>query len=517
MIARVILAAASGLILILAHAPFGLGFLAWAGFVPLFLSIRGAGWRRACILGLVSGLVFFAGTVYWVVNSMYYYGSIDLWLSVPIMLLLALYLAVYTGLFGLVFSLAERELSGLALLWVAPALWTSFEYLRATLFTGFPWALSGYTQVPYLTVIQLADMTGVFGIGFIVVLANTAVFLWCRFLIYKEGKPPLGKGGPVKETVMAAVVIFLVFLYGTVKISQTDRATVSWKAVRAAAIQGNIDQSIKWDESALNATVNIYRDLSLKARDSGAGFIVWPETAMPFYVMGDDAKTAAIKAVAKESASFILTGIPSYNYDIDGSGYRYFNSAYLFSPEGAFIGKYDKLHLVPYGEYVPFKKYMPFIKKLTHGAGDFTEGMGPVPIGAGDLMPGALICYESIFPDIARKEILNNATVLVNITNDAWFGRTSAPCQHFGMGVLRAVENRVYLVRAANTGISAFVDPVGRVMKKSALFERGLITEEIRLKTGGKTFYSRHGDVFAFCSLAVSGIFLIFISIRKFS
>ncbi len=354
-------------------------------------------------------------------------------------------------------------------------------------------------------------MTGVFGIGFIAVMANTAVFLWCRFLIYKEGKRP------VKESAIAAVVIFLVFLYGTVKIRQTDTTTASWKAVRAAAVQGNIDQSIKWDESALNATVNIYRDLSLKARDSGAGFIVWPETAMPFYVMGDDAKTAAIKAIAKESASFILTGIPSYNYDIDGSGYRYFNSAYLFSPEGAFIGKYDKLHLVPYGEYVPFKKYMPFIKKLTHGAGDFTEGIGPVPIGAGDLMPGVLICYESIFPDIARMMVLNNATVLVNITNDAWFGRTSAPYQHFGMGVLRAVENRVYLVRAANTGISAFVDPVGRVMKKSALFERWLVTEEIRLKSGGKTFYSRYGDVFAFCSLAVSGAFLVFISIRKFS
>ena len=159
----------------------------------------------------VSGIVFFAGTVYWVVNSTYYYGGVDLWLSVPIMLVLALYLAVYTSLFGLVFSLAERELSGLALLWVAPALWTSFEYLRATLFTGFPWALTGYTQVPYLTVIQLADMTGAFGIGFIVVLANTAVFLWCRFLIYKEGKRP------VKETIIAVAVIALVFLYGTVR------------------------------------------------------------------------------------------------------------------------------------------------------------------------------------------------------------------------------------------------------------------------------------------------------------
>ncbi|MEK7679400.1 MAG: hypothetical protein AAB356_04335, partial [Deltaproteobacteria bacterium] len=256
---RIILAAASGLILVFAHAPFGLGFLAWAGFVPLFLSIRGAGWKRAWKLGLGAGLVFFAGTVYWVVNSMYYYGSIDLWLSVPIMLLLALYLAVYTSLFSILFSLAERELSGFALLWVAPALWTSFEYLRATLWTGFPWALSGYTQVPYLTVIQLADITGVFGIGFIVVLVNTAVFLWCRFFIYKEGKtplsPPLSKGGPVKETAVAVAVISLVFLYGTLKIRQTDATAASWKAIRVAAVQGNIDQSIKWDESALNATV----------------------------------------------------------------------------------------------------------------------------------------------------------------------------------------------------------------------------------------------------------------------
>ena len=495
------LAIFTGVILVFAFPPFGAGFAAWVAFVPLLLAVDGEPPGRSFVLALVSGFVFFLGTVYWVVNSMYHYGGMGLGASVPVMLLLVCYLSVYFGLFGLFFrSIRWAPPMGLVLL--VPALWVSLEYLRSHLFTGFPWILLGYSQVPYLPLVQISDVTGVWGISYLVMAVNTSLYLYAKRL--RGGTGPR----PVKEAAVALVMVAASVAYGYARIGEVDAKTASWKPIDVAVAQGNIDQGVKWDASYQKATLDIYRELTVEAGKRGSELIVWPETAVPFY-LEEDGKRQLVSGIVREGGGYLLTGSPAYDYNIDTGKIDFFNSAYLLGPPGRVIGRYDKVHLVPYGEYVPLKRFFPFIKKLTAGVGDFSSGPGPMPMDFEHGAIGTIICFEAIFPELSRGAVMKGATVLINITNDAWFGKSAAPYQHFGMAVLRAVENRVFLLRAANTGISAVVDPAGRVRHKTRLFEKDLLTDTIGLKGGLVTIYTRYGDVFAYLCMAFSGAFIL--------
>src|SRR5574337_1158772 len=498
MIKRLLLSFLSGAALVLAFPPFGLGFLAWAAFIPLFFALEGTGKKRGFFLGFVFGAAFFLGTVYWVVHSMYFYGGVPFAAGVGVMLALVAYLSVYPAVFGLLVSV-NGNTSPITRMILIPPLWVGLEFVRGHLFTGFPWVLLGYSQVKYLPVIQIADITGVWGLSFIIMLVNFALSLNVKSLLRGENEFPL------KESLLALLMLSSTFFYGYLRIKQVDSDAARWRGMRVGIAQGSIDQSLKWDSSFRKETLEIYRVLTLDAGRKEARLIVWPETAIPFF-FEPDAVRDGVGGILKESGSFVLTGSPSDNYNQAGR-LNYFNSAYLLSPAGEAVGRYDKMHLVPFSEYVPLKKFLPFIHKLTEGVGDFVEGPGAIPIKFEGGGIGTLICYESIFPEIARLSVMNGATVLANITNDAWFGYTSAPYQHFEMAILRAVENRVYLLRAANTGISAVIDPVGRVRKKTALFERTAIIDDIRLKDNGVTFYTLRGDIFAYGCVILAGIF----------
>ncbi|MFQ5737254.1 MAG: apolipoprotein N-acyltransferase [Thermodesulfobacteriota bacterium] len=499
---RPLLCAISGLLLVLAFPPVGLGFTAWFALVPLLFALEGQGWKRGLLYGYVFGAAFFLGTVYWVIHSMYYYGGVPLAVSVLAMLLLVAYLSVYPGIFGVLASSAGR-LSPMVLLVVTPALWTALEYLRGHLFTGLPWVLAGYSQAYYLPVIQIADVTGVWGVSYLVVFVNTAIWLAVRSVIGRDSRFPARAVG------VAALVTASVVVYGFVRTVQVDKEVKGWAGLRAAVAQGSIDQSVKWDRSFQKSTLKIYRGLTVEAARQGARLVVWPETAVPFYFVPAKIKEGEVGSITREAGTYVLTGSPSYNYNPDTRQAEYYNSAYLLFPDGETAGRYDKSHLVPFGEYVPLKKLFPFFKKLTAGVGDFSEGPGAVPIAFEGGGIGTLICYESIFPEIAAASVRNGSTILVNITNDAWFGRTSAPYQHFEMSILRAVENKVYLLRAANTGVSGIVGPAGRVMKRSGLFEKAVLVDDVRLKRGPLTLYSRYGDLFAWGCLAISFTFVI--------
>ena len=500
---RLLLSIFSGITLILSFSPFNAGVLAWVALIPLYFAISGQTRARVFLLGFTAGFVFFLGTVYWVVNSMYFYGGVGLPVSVPVMAALAAFLALYVAFFGLFFSLTEGVNLTVRMM-LSGAAWASLEYLRTHLFSGFPWVLLGYSQTPYIPMIQIADVGGVWAISFLVVIVNAAFFFLIKAL-YERYRPL-----PFKEALMAAFLVVSAFTYGTVRVKQIDAEARRWPSMDSAVLQGNIDQGVKWDSSFQDKTIEIYRRLSSEAAGQGASLIVWPETAVPFYLAGEADKAGLVTGIAKETGSFILTGSPSYKYNEGGRKAAYFNSAYLISPSGEIAGGYDKIHLVPFGEYVPLKRVLFFVKKLTHGIGDFSPGPGPYPIRFEGGGMGMLICYEAIFPEIARREVSNGASVLVNITNDAWFGRTSAPYQHFEMSRMRAVENRVFLLRAANTGISAVVDPAGRVRAKSRLFEESVITERVGFKGGQyMTFYTRNGDVFAYGCMLFSAVFLL--------
>ncbi len=503
---RSMAAISSGVLLILSFAPFGLWPLSLAAFVPLLLSIEGTAPGRRFLLGLLSGIVFFTGTVYWVVHSMHLYGGLGLGTSVPVMLLLAAYLAIYFGLFAIFAGSMPGSPS--ASLFYIPALWVGTEFLRARLFTGFPWVLSGYALTGDLHLMQAADIAGVWGLSFVVMLVNAAIYL-----IISRGV----KGRPWPRAVVAVTAMVLIgaAAYGELRIRQVDRASRGWPALRAAVAQGNIDQSVKWDKEYQGRTLAIYSRLTARAAREGARLVVWPETAVPFYLERNERGKKRVTGVARTNRVTLLTGSPAYDYNGRNRAIRFFNSAYVISMSGAIRGRYDKVHLVPYGEYVPLKRLMPFIKKLTVGVGDFVPGPGPVPLVLDGKSAGVLICYEAIFPELAREEVKRGASVLINITNDAWFGKTAAPYQHLEMARLRAVENRVYMLRAANTGISAVIGPSGRIKERSALFTEDVLTTDVGLRKGPHTIYTRYGDYFAYASMVFAGVVILMGTARR--
>jgi apolipoprotein N-acyltransferase len=271
--------------------------------------------------------------------------------------------------------------------------------------------------------------------------------------------------------------------------------------LKVALVQGNIDQGIKWDPAFMEETISIYERLSLRAAVGGVDLVVWPESAAPFFFQETGPPTDRITSLARQIHTPLIFGSPAF----DGSGTcrRYFNSAFLVSSSGEVLGRSDKMHLVPFGEYVPLAKLLPFVHKLVVGVGDFSPGnsLGTLDIGKGKV--GILVCFEGIFPELSRRYVRDGAQLLVNITNDGWYGRSSAPYQHLSMAVFRAVENGVPLVRAANTGISAIIDKKGNISHKTPLFKEAFVNGEVILGKGG-TVYTRMGDVFALLCLGIS-------------
>ncbi len=559
MIKRTLAGALTGLLLVLATAPVGLWWLGWVAFLPLFFAIDGhsageeSGAREGrlnalFITGFAAGFVYFLGTIYWVVNSMYHYGGVPIFLSVPIMLALCAYLALYPAFFSILFKAvllrvpsvvsSPGESTGscpflnpgsfrpvrtllivLFSLVVAPGLWVATEFLRGTLLTGFPWTLLGYTQTPNILLIQIVDITGVWGVSYVIIAFNAALFMFLRGFVSRNRQGASGTLPAIGGLVIVLFIISGALVYGTFRIGQIDGEVSEWKSLRVGVAQGNIGQALKWGESYRQRTLDIYSRLSRKAQQQGARLVVWPETAVPFYLGEQNPKQDRIIEIVDNAELFVLTGAPSYDYNPDTKDVEYLNSAYLFAPSrpergeqsleggvtngGSIAGRYDKVHLVPYGEYVPLKRFFPFIKKLTVGVGDFSSGPGSTPIPFEETPLGLVICYEVIFPTLSAVTVEAGAGLLVNLTNDAWFGRSSAPYQHFEMALFRAVENRIFLVRSANTGISAVVDPVGRVVAKSQLFEEELLVHDVAIKEGRLSFYTRHPDLLAYLSVGL--------------
>ncbi|MBI5561369.1 MAG: apolipoprotein N-acyltransferase [Deltaproteobacteria bacterium] len=499
---RLAFAISSGFVIAAAHPPVDMWFLACVGLVPLFYALDGAGRRDAFLIGFASGFAFFLADVYWVVHSMYFYGGVPAWISVLVMAGLAAILALYWAAFSL-FIIRVWRYSPVTKLLVIPSAWTAFEYLRGQLFTGFPWSLLGYTQTVNLRVIQIADITGVYGVTFLVVAVNAAIY------VFIKSRAGAGEGRPALPALITGAVVVSALIYGELRIRQVDDGVGGWPELRVAAAQGSIDQSEKWNAAFRARTVDIYRELTARAASEGARLVVWPETAAPF-ILGEDAvESPRVMAAARENGIYVLTGSPGYTYNSENRQVSFYNSAWLINPLGEPSGRYDKVHLVPFGEYVPMRRFLPFVKKLTGGAGDFSAAEAPEPIRSELGGLGMLICYEAIFPEIAASEVRAGAELLVNITNDAWFGFTSAPYQHFGMSIMRAVENKSFLVRSANTGISAIVDPAGRVVGRTRLFEKTFLAGGVRMRRGPMTFYTRHGDAFAYGCMAIAALFMV--------
>ena len=513
---RVLLAAccSAGLLALAMPGRVGWWPLLFIALVPLQLAILQARPGRSGLAGFVFGVVYNVALMYWILIVLGRYGGISPWISVPALLLLSMYMALYPALFCWVLSRlagrlhnANRSLA--PLLWAAPILWVGLEYLRSVLFSGFPWMDLAYGLFARPELIQAADLGGHALLSFALVLCNTLIVVLIDRQYHRGRRVTFSE-----RFCMLAGVIFLVYVHGYSMLQYKRIALVDSRAprIRVAAVQGNIAQDEKWSPETKAATVETYLNLSQQAAEAApTKLIVWPETALPFYPQQEPALMERIADFVRKNNVALLTGSPLYLRGPSEKAkpdVQYFNGAMLFDSDGKVHGQHAKQHLVPFGEYVPFRQYLPFLAPLVVDIGEFSKGTEKGPLVLGTMRLGVLICYESIFPDLAQATVARGANLLVNISNDAWYGNSSAPYQSWAMAVFRAVENKRSLVRAANTGISGLVLPTGQVVQQSGLFTEAAPAAEVPL-LALSTFYNRYG--FHFAETCAVGVLLLFL------
>ncbi|MGD9733180.1 MAG: apolipoprotein N-acyltransferase [Desulfamplus sp.] len=565
----------SGFLLTAAFPKSELTFLAWIALVPLIFYLHRAkdsknssfDKKKAFKAGFIMGLSHFLSLLYWIVPTISTYGLLPLFVALTILILLACYLALYPAVFAFGLSwfqcayihkkgdncsgdICSQEkrykleyINTLLTPLIAAALWVSLEYIRSIFLTGFPWGLIGYSQYMHLNLIQIADITSVYGVSFMVVLTN---FVLAKVVMAAASKS-------FKIDVLVWIICLAVMFggaigYGKIRIADIEKEAAKSEMVNISVIQGNIEQVLKWDESYQESTIAKYCKLSIQAVEKSyesvvnsheslqnselqgkndlksesdkdkkdkPDLIILPETALPFYYNWNKKLSDRVNDCIREAGTSFLIGSPAFKtVDEAAKIYDFYNRAYMVNELGAITGSYDKVHLVPFGEYVPFGKYLSFLGKIIAQAGDFSSGdkdIQPLEFTGLTNKPtaGVLICFEIIFSDLSRTVVKNGADILVTMTNDAWFGYTSAPEQHFTMAVFRAVENRRAVARAANTGISGFISPTGKILKTSELFKDASLTQNLPCMKI-KTAYTKFGDMFAFvCLFAIAASFMV--------
>jgi apolipoprotein N-acyltransferase len=498
----------SGLLLAFAFPRFNLEFLAWFSLVPLLFAIYGENARRAMKLGFVTGLVFYFITLSWVINTLVNYGNIPTVVSWLILSLLVAYLSLYLGLFTYLVNRFGKS-HPVSIFMLAPVTWTSLEYLRSThSIYGFSWQGLGYSQFQSLPIIQMASITGVYGISMLIVLVNAGLFV----LIHPAfSKYPVWRNGRKRVAITTVLLLSLCAGYGWWTLNKVPVYGI--QPVRVGLIQGNIAQEMKWNPAYRSDVLNRYRNLTLQAAVFKPDLIVWPEAVTPFFFGRDFEGTRFVIDTVRQAQTPMVLGSPALKQPAhelpigQSEPLQLYNSAYFVSDHGSKLERYDKIHLVPFGEFVPFRSILFFIDKMVANIGDFERGSGPKLFKLGDNKFAVSICFEIIFPDLVRQPVKQGAGYLVNITNDAWFGKSAASYQHMSMVAMRAVENRVPIVRAANTGISGTVDAYGRIVDATEIFKEDWIIANIHPQSSEPGFYSNYGDIFSQICLVLLPLF----------
>lgn len=443
------------------------------------------------LLGYLCGILWYGGNCYWVYSTMKQYGGIGAPGAAGLLFLFCLYLGLYHGLFGLIVGLLAKSSERLALVG-SPFVWVAVELAR-TRISGFPWDLLGIAQVDNVALARIARFTGVYGISLEIMIVNTAFA--AALLIRQKRRMPL------LVAAMASAFVLQIGRWLPVPAFPPNRSAV--------LVQANIPilDGGDWTSQYLTETLSGLKDLSLGGESGGQprpGLIVWPESPAPFF-FGDPTFRSVVAGVASGARAWVIAG----NVAVEKTGSpgksaeEIFNSATLVSPTGEIVGRYDKVHLVPFGEYVPFKSLLSFAGGLTREVGDFTGGVVRDPLQAGDQKLGVFICYESIFPDEVRRFAANGAQVFVNISNDGWYGDSGAYAQHLKQARMRAIENNRWLLRDTNTGVTAAIDPFGRIVHSAPRKIRTAILASYALENG-TTFYTRHGDWLAYTCAIIS-------------
>ncbi len=521
---------ASSVLLILSFPRPDVGILSLVALVPLFMGLSDAGKGHAFFAGWGAGTAWFFFSYNWVSHSLTGFGNIPLPLAQGVILLLAGIHGMYVGLFSILIPLVTGGETNSVGAWerggvgvetvqspkskgqrksveakrhfalshilthaftpviVLPSAWVLLEVARSWFPAPFPWLLMGSAtwKIPLLT--PLYELAGVHGVSFWILLVN--VLIWTMFRVQKEERRWAGM-------ILSVVLLLPVILY-PIQIQN------SGQMVRVGIVQGNFQQKLKWEEDLREETLNTYLSLTEKAVKKGAQLVVWPETAVPSFYQAEPELMERLARLTSELDIHLIFGSPGY--EIAGREILLYNRVYHLSPGGD-EEFYDKIMLVPFGEYVPLSGLLPFVDKMVPGEGEFSRGAWEGPFKT-PVPSGVLICYEISIPSLSRQEVRDGSLMLINVTNDAWFGRSWGPYQHLAVSAVRAMENRVPVLRAANTGISAIIDRRGRIVTSIPLEERGVVVADI--ETGaGQTVYTRYGDWIVILCLAVISVYFL--------
>jgi apolipoprotein N-acyltransferase len=513
----------SSLLQVLIFPLAGLYVFSWVAFAPLIVALlraRPAGVLeinglvnlqtarpgQAFLLAYVSGILWYAGTCYWIYNTMHEHGGLSVPFALLALFLFCLYLGLYHGLFGLLLSWSVGPGGDYRrALIAAPFLWVAVELARFNV-TGFPWNLLGTAQVDNISLSRITTWTGVYGVSFEIMLVNVAVA--AAFVVPRKKRSTL---------LLAALAAAAVLQAGRLVDAPAIPADHA-----ALLVQENIPVDETWTRETFERTLRELTDLTVKdlsvKRDASAGsgassskpgsidLIVWPESPAPFFT-SDPLFREPVSQMARDARSWVVTGaIGTTSAAQSGkSGSQVFNSAVLISPTGGWTARYDKVHLVPFGEYLPFPRLFAFAGGLTKEVGGFEPGAARAPLDAGSERLGIFICYESVFPGEVRQFADEGAQVFVNLSNDGWYGDSGAYAQHLNQTRMRAIENDRWILSATNTGVTASIDPYGQTVARLPRKERAALVAPYAL-TSVTTFYTRHGDWFAWlCAIISAG------------
>jgi len=510
----------SGLQIVIFPKP-GLYFLCWIALVPLLYALlRGRGGegevldsegrslrqftpKQGFVLAWISGVAWYLGTCYWIYSVMHGFGNLGPAPAALIMLGYCLIMGLHHGVFGLLVVLSARRstLGNSRPLLLAPVFWTALEFFRERV-VGVPWNPLGNAQVDNIPFTRIAEVTGVYGLSFAIMLVNCAFV--AGLLLYGRRRTNL------LISALAAAVTLQIGAFAKPEPFPANR--------QAVMVQQNVPvlDNADWTPAFFDRTVAELSQISVQASPANPpgspGLIIWPESPTPFFV-NDANLRRRLAALAQQTNSYLIVGSLGRT-EVHGPGQQpqLLNSAMVIGPQGNLLGQYDKIHLVPFGEYIPMQSLLFFATKLTREVGDFARGTERKVFDLNGVKAGIFICYESVFPGEIHQFAGNGAEVFVNISNDGWYGETSAPFQHLDMSRMRAIENHRWLLLATNSGTTAAIDPLGRVVKKAERNVRTALVAPFAIDTES-TFYNRYGDVFAWLCVIIS-LLVLFVRFR---